>query len=1493
VPAGDERLGRILTASPALFFAMLLVLLFAPGLRGQTVITPPAWWAERDALAGLPADDSAVVTRQQLYQFALAALLELDGKLAGAGGASGTLSAAAALLGTPQPLLGLHAEYFNNPDFSGSPALVRQETTVGFDGGEGGSPASPAPGVDARGFSARWAGELIPATGGLRVFELWPTNGTASLWVNGLPIPPAARFALPLLANQPVSILLEYTAPASADDAAGLAARWGFGPDPATGQDNFRLTESRATIAGWQSVGTRELFGLNIPNPEWGESVEGFLTLGQTLLTGGPIGVLADADYYNYSGWFHTWGLSGDSVLAYGSNYGAAGWGGLAGGTVGPWELVGTPAGVLALTPPASIGGGTVSLTYITDIADGWLYLGLFSAADFATWNELTPFGQTNALGEFRSYENLSLLNGTVGRLREFALALRDRLIELGYRDLPALPTGSDSTVLTVGDLKALFSFDLDRDTDGDGRSFAQEIAAGTDPNDWYNGRAPQIAAIAGDGQSGPPGYYLGEPLAVRVLDDEGLPLAHAPVDFFVPAESALRLTGMDTVGLPAGEPLVAITLRADGNGLVIVPFVSLEPGAADGEHRVQFFARRGTPPTPAQIGDAVTHCDQTLPVPAVPIGNPAAAPAPAPRYLVVPLSAFGWPEGAEASELDDHGGVLGKLPSFWGSGGTAIYWRPGMAAPAPVPVLDFSAGRDDAYLAALWQSRGAGGGTSWDDFALLAGHGPSNGWTWPALSSQNFRVRRLSSDGRVAGWASAGQGADAEGAPLMLGTVPAVWRHGAATVTYSPGQGSAGLALTDDANWTMGLTTAGALTVNKHGVIAGWETSAFAAKSLSSTEEEVTDPETSSSHTVVTTQYSTTYTMSAYGWLRSPGAETAVTVSGTLALSKWFNSTSNSEDPEGTEVSGRNGQTGTVFLPQMLGDSGVLAGLTATVSTSPESVANPYSSADYHATPTLTVRPAVRIGTESVSRTISLSGLRPETATISGVTHGTVTEAVVYGTALTHAGRPVAWQARASNNWKTEPIQAGLSAEQSASLNTATSLDMNVHGSMVFNDDSLVEAGQLYFFGDLIATPGINAFAGKRINSYGTILGSVTTATGSQPALALRVSRTTVTFSGVHYHQLRSDDGSVTYSAPQYDHGVAVASRDWPVAYTRNTKPTVAAEFRVPELAKFAASGQPVVVRASWLGGEQFTCSATITATGALLVPSTEAVNPLPNTVGFHPSLEIDWALKIGTSAWVTFARTEHTVYITWADPISTAASLMRETLFNIGSRTADGKAGTAGPGADEKAVVEAIYEQFTKRDIRRVVPGTANLRGEKLTYWKSDSPNVDSTAGLLSSPAGDGTCGAWAHFYIDVLRAQGIDATFVKITPRQEVLDQVTTYIHQIHGAAATISSFESIVQIKQPLPAQGVSQPSKSVFLDHAIVRYGASIDGPFYDPSYGTSSSQILTRIDWENRSLIGEGAKGIGTDASQQPFSQIVVYPNQPTLRDCSFTDINY
>ncbi len=61
---------------------------------------------------------------------------------------------------------GLAAEYFNNRDLSGSPALTRTDAVVDFDWQNG----SPAPEVKADSFSVRWSGKVVaPVTGTYRL----------------------------------------------------------------------------------------------------------------------------------------------------------------------------------------------------------------------------------------------------------------------------------------------------------------------------------------------------------------------------------------------------------------------------------------------------------------------------------------------------------------------------------------------------------------------------------------------------------------------------------------------------------------------------------------------------------------------------------------------------------------------------------------------------------------------------------------------------------------------------------------------------------------------------------------------------------------------------------------------------------------------------------------------------------------------------------------------------------------------------------------------------------------------------------------------------------------------------------------------------------------------------------------------------------------------------------------------------------------------------
>jgi len=76
---------------------------------------------------------------------------------------------------------GLKAEYFNNLDLKGSPALTRADEKIDFDWGEGSYSSSGS----ADHFAVRWTGYFIPAVSGPHKFYLSPNDG-GRLYINDL-----------------------------------------------------------------------------------------------------------------------------------------------------------------------------------------------------------------------------------------------------------------------------------------------------------------------------------------------------------------------------------------------------------------------------------------------------------------------------------------------------------------------------------------------------------------------------------------------------------------------------------------------------------------------------------------------------------------------------------------------------------------------------------------------------------------------------------------------------------------------------------------------------------------------------------------------------------------------------------------------------------------------------------------------------------------------------------------------------------------------------------------------------------------------------------------------------------------------------------------------------------------------------------------------------------------------------------------------------------
>jgi hypothetical protein len=372
----------------------------------------------------------------------------------------------------------------------------------------------------------------------------------------------------------------------------------------------------------------------------------------------------------------------------------------------------------------------------------------------------------------------------------------------------------------------------------------------------------------------------------------------------------------------------------------------------------------------------------------------------------------------------------------------------------------------------------------------------------------------------------------------------------------------------------------------------------------------------------------------------------------------------------------------------------------------------------------------------------------------------------------------------------------------------------------------------------------------------------------------------TEVTFAGTSYHQLQSDKADVIYDAPHWvdanGNGTATRTggeRNYPVAFTRNTKPHIGVKFYAPVLPQ----AQVIEIKASSAQGLQLPpTSVQPAADGSITLQPTPVSNNLSNSIQFHnaddnTAFKIDWEIRIANTAWASIGSTKHTVYITMADPIETAINLKNETLFNLGCRNAKGL------GSSAQAVVDAIYKDFQDdRDVQRVKPSSAELDGKPLQYWGKGLPTADTTQGLLN--LADGQCGAWGKFFIDVLRTQGIDATLIQLKP-DIALDLIAfqtafSAAFGISNAGANIENTPAIFvrdwkyeETRPPLPnqnlspfhwveddgikAQGNDNPICR-FADHAIVQFNSF----YYDPSYGATRSNSLEQ--YEDKALMGEG-----------------------------------
>ncbi len=284
-----------------------------------------------------------------------------------------------------------------------------------------------------------------------------------------------------------------------------------------------------------------------------------------------------------------------------------------------------------------------------------------------------------------------------------------------------------------------------------------------------------------------------------------------------------------------------------------------------------------------------------------------------------------------------------------------------------------------------------------------------------------------------------------------------------------------------------------------------------------------------------------------------------------------------------------------------------------------------------------------------------------------------------------------------------------------------------------------------------------------------------------------------------------------------------------------------------------------------------------------------------------FYEPFEITWYVSRNQNGpWIEVGKSQNPLYVIYSQTPITNLTFFHSLLY-YGCK--HGKDMTS-----QNAIVDAIYNNtFSSRTLPRKDSPTKTA----MSYWAWPHPQGQgddcfSTQSLLRYE--NGRCGAWARFFDDIIKSQGIIGSQISVVTWPDGVGplefSLPTDINNFFGAHANSVKYDPSFDFQGnpylaaeffvnnwnfssnkfylwdrewmpynlptnpvPLPppntniltyapsngasAQGNDNPM-STFADHGIVKY----NNKYYDPSYGTSAQS--SKNDWENVSLAGFG-----------------------------------
>lgn len=362
----------------------------------------------------------------------------------------------------------------------------------------------------------------------------------------------------------------------------------------------------------------------------------------------------------------------------------------------------------------------------------------------------------------------------------------------------------------------------------------------------------------------------------------------------------------------------------------------------------------------------------------------------------------------------------------------------------------------------------------------------------------------------------------------------------------------------------------------------------------------------------------------------------------------------------------------------------------------------------------------------------------------------------------------------------------------------------------------------------------------------------------------------------------IAKDDGSGYFTAPEWS-----SRGESPVAYVSGTKVKVKARF------KFTCKPTGTVyVQGVNRDGYDLPPVALTFTSDTEGVYEGEAKTAFPvNVVNAFDPFRISWQASTDVNLpYTEMGTSANPLYVLYGIPNKFTTPFY--TSIHVGCKNAAGQ-------SEEDKIVDNIYKEFTDQCVERAE------RAGCMSYWGANShisvsPVLSSfftTAGLLAN--GEARCNAWAKFFIDMIRLQGLRGA-----EQPQLLQLEWTRSHYLEGddnnnidmdATANQIEFGSLSRTSiirragffvnkwniqgrifvdcfittTNSPNQLISSPNIDIiglsaqnnnnpwafFEEHLIVLY----NNKYYDPSYGTTISDNLA--EWKDKSIAGFGSYG--------------------------------